>query len=102
MFSSKYVQAATTVLEEIGGGPIRSKELVAKIVEKGLLKDRPHRYHNILHRVREDEAFDTSKRGYVSLAPQTATQLTIPIVRVEEITLLEEPKVMAAGEEEEL
>ena len=99
MSSSKYVQAATTVLEEVGGGPIRSKELVAKIVEKGLLEDRPHLYHNILHRVREDEAFDTSKRGYVSLAPQVSTQLTAPIASKEDITLPEEPKVMVVGGE---
>ena len=66
--SSKYVDAALQTLDELGGGPIPSKTLVAAIIEKGLLEDRKYIYNNILTKVRESDLFDTSKRGFVSLA----------------------------------
>ena len=67
--SSKYVDAALQVLDELGGGPIPSKTLVAAIIEKGLLEDRKYLYNNILNKVRESDLFDTTKRGFVSLTP---------------------------------
>lgn len=66
--NSKYVDAAQQVLEELGGGPVPSKTLIDAIVEKGLLPDRQYLYHNVLRKVRESDLFDTSKRGFVSLA----------------------------------
>lgn len=66
--NSKYVEAAVSVLEELGGGPVPSQTLIKAIVEKGLLADRKYLYHNVLRRVRESELFDTSMRGWVSLA----------------------------------
>lgn len=67
---SKYVTAAAQVLDELGGGPVPSKTLIDAIVEKGLLEDRKYLYHNVLRKVRESDLFDTSKRGFVSLATQ--------------------------------
>ena len=69
--NSKYVDAAFQVLEELGGGPVPSKTLIDAIVEKGLLEDRKYLYHNVLRKVRESGLFDTSKRGFVSLTPET-------------------------------
>ncbi len=72
--NSKYVEAAFQVLDELGGGPISSRVLIAAIVEKGLLEDRKYLYHNVLRKVRESDLFDTSKRGFVSLAPETVSE----------------------------
>lgn len=105
MTTSKYAQAALTVLQEIGGGPISSKTLIAMIVEKGLLEDRPYLYHNVLRKVRESELFDTSKRGYVSLA---APAEMVPMVAeapeepIEEVVPVMAPKAMEAGGDEPL
>jgi len=68
--NSKYVEVAFQVLDELGGGPVPSKTLVDVIIEKGLLEDRKWLYHNVLQKVRGSELFDTSKRGFVSLASQ--------------------------------
>ena len=65
---SKYVEVAVQVLTELGGGPIPSRTLIDAIVDKGLLPQREYLYHNVLRKVRESDLFDTSKRGYVSLA----------------------------------
>ena len=72
--NSKYVDAAFQVLDELGGGPVSSNTLIRKIVEKGLLEDRKYLYHNVLRKVRESDLFDTSKRGFVSLTPETVSE----------------------------
>jgi len=71
---SKYVEVAVQVLTELGGGPIPSKTLIDVIVDKGLLPAREYLYHNVLRKVRESDLFDTSKRGYVSLAAPAAPE----------------------------
>lgn len=63
-----YEAAAREVLEELGGGPIPSKTLVAVAKEKGLIEDGAWVYHNMLRKVRESDEFDTSQRGHVALA----------------------------------
>lgn len=63
-----YVAAAITVLQELGGGPVSTKTLVAAAQERGLLGDGKWAYHNFSRKVRESDLFDTSVRGQVSLA----------------------------------
>ena len=65
---SDYVEAAREVLDELGGGPISSRDLVAAAQERGLVGNGTWVYHNFLRKIREDEKFDTSKRGYVALS----------------------------------
>jgi hypothetical protein len=73
--NSKYIDAVLTVLTELGGGPIPSKTLIDAIVEKGLLEPRTYLYHNVLRKVRESDLFDTSQRGFVSLAQNPDTSV---------------------------
>jgi hypothetical protein len=65
---SNYVEAARQVLGELGGGPIASRDLVAAAQERGLIGNGTWVYHNFLRRVRVEDEFDTSRRGYVALA----------------------------------
>jgi hypothetical protein len=67
---SNYVEAAQRVLSDLDGGPISSKKLVAAAKERELIGNGQWVYHNFLRKIREDERFDTSKRGYVSLAEE--------------------------------
>ncbi len=66
---SNYIEAGLQVLTELGGGPIRSKDLVRAAEERGLIGTTPYVYHNFLRKLRESDMFDTSTRGHVSLAP---------------------------------
>lgn len=68
--SNKYADAAFEVLSEMGGGPVRSKELVEAVQEKGDLPDTKYFYHYVLKACKEDERFDTSERGRIGLALQ--------------------------------
>lgn len=72
---SNYIEAARLVLDELGGGPISSQDLVAAAKERGLVGNGTWVYHNFLRKVRESAEFDTSRRGYVAMAtgaPATA------------------------------
>lgn len=73
---SNYLAAAKEVLNELGGGPIASRDLVAAAQERGLIGDGKWVYHNMLRRIRESDEFDTSRRGYVALAGDTAPPVT--------------------------
>lgn len=64
---SNYIDAAVQVLEELGGGPLSSKDLVKAAQERGLIGTTQYVYHNFLRKVRESDLFDTSVRGQVSL-----------------------------------
>lgn len=93
--NSKYVEAAVAVLTELGGGPVPSKTLIDAIVDKGLLPNREYLYHNVLRKVRESNLFDTSKRGFVSLAQQPAdVPANAPIAPIED-TFEEEAETAA-------
>ncbi len=66
-----YVEVARSVLDELGGGPLTSKVLVAAAKERKLLnEDNAWVYHHFLKAVRTSNVFDTSKRGYVSFAEE--------------------------------
>lgn len=92
--NSKYIEAAVAVLTELGGGPVPSKTLIDAIVDKGLLPPREYLYHNVLRKVRESELFDTSKRGYVSLAGAEAKPVDPnPVAESVETTFEEEAEV---------
>jgi hypothetical protein len=84
-----YVEAAKTVLTELGGGPISSRGLVAAAQERGLVGDGKWVYHNFLRKVRESGEFDTSVRGQISLvttAPEETTPEPTAEAEVEEKT----------------
>ncbi len=65
---ANYVKVALEILQELGGGPISTKTLVAAAQERGLVGDGKWVYHNLSRKVRESNLFDTSVRGQVSLA----------------------------------
>jgi len=65
---SNYIEAAMTILTELGGGPISSKDLVKIAQERGLVGTTTYVYHNMLRKIRESNLFDTAERGQVSLA----------------------------------
>lgn len=67
-----YTEAAKQVLQELGGGPIRSGDLIAAILERGLVPNTKYLYNHVLRAVRESAEFDTSTRGYVALANTAA------------------------------
>ena len=69
---SNYISAAREVLEELGGGPMASKDLVAAAQERGLVGEGKWVYHNFLRKIRESSEFDTSQRGKVALAQTSA------------------------------
>jgi hypothetical protein len=106
-FRSKYLKAAYLALEALGGGPITSGTLINAIVENNLLENRKCLYHNVLRRVRQSELFDTSTRGWVSLAPAPVEKLALqeePPSAVDVLTEIERSlKVQATplGEESE-
>jgi len=64
---ANYIEAAQAVLQELGGGPISTKTLVAAAQERGLVGDGKWVYHNFSRKVRESDLFDTSVRGQISL-----------------------------------
>lgn len=93
-----YVEAALTVLQELGGGPISTKTLVAAAHEHELIGDGKWVYHNFVRSVRNSNLFDTSVRGQISLvanpvpaepvapieeAPETVVETPIPETETE-------------------
>lgn len=64
---ANYLEAALEVLQELGGGPISTKTLVAAAQERGLIGEGKWVYHNFSRKVRESDLFDTSTRGQISL-----------------------------------
>lgn len=75
-----YIEAALTVLQELGGGPISTKTLVAAAHEHELIGDGKWVYHNLARCVRNSDLFDTSVRGRISLAekPTTPGAMDVP------------------------
>lgn len=77
---SNYVGIAQTVLSEVGGGPMSSRDLVAAAQERGLVGNGKWVYNNFLRKIRESEEFDTSRRGFVALATTENTpEVEVPI-----------------------
>ena len=64
---ANYIEAALAVLQELGGGPISTKTLVAAAQERGLIGDGKWVYHNFSRKVRESPLFNTSDRGRIRL-----------------------------------
>lgn len=79
---SNYVEAARTVLTELGGGPMPSRDLVAAAQERGLLPEGKWTYHNFLRKIRESGEFDTSVRGEVALMGAAAAAPVAPEAEV--------------------
>jgi len=77
---SDYVEAARSVLTELGGGPMTSRSLVAAARERGLLPEGNWVYHNFLRKIRESNEFNTSVRGQVSFA--NPLEVDAPVVEV--------------------
>ena len=87
---ANYVEAALTVLQELGGGPISTKVLVAAAQERGLVGDSTWVYHNFSRKVRESDLFDTSARGQVSLVQNVEQVIEEPVLEpVTEAPVLE-------------
>jgi hypothetical protein len=63
-----YADAVKSVLTELGGGPIRSQDLVKAVLERGIVEDGKYVYHYLLKAARDNsDTFDTSKRGFIAL-----------------------------------
>lgn len=85
---SNYIEAGITVLTELGGGPISSKDLVKATQERGLIGTTQYVYHNFLRKLRDSNLFDTSIRGQVSLVPEgevVAEAVAVPAALISEI-----------------
>jgi hypothetical protein len=95
---ANYEEAGLQVLEELGGGPISSKDLVAAAQERGLLPEGKFTYHNFLRRVRLSEKFDTSQRGYISLT--TGGTLAVPTAPSVEVPAVDAVETEVATETE--
>ena len=76
---ANYVEAALSVLQELGGGPISTKTLVTAAQERGLVGDGTWVYHNFSRKVRESDLFDTSTRGQVSLVQHVEPTIEEPV-----------------------
>ena len=70
---ANYTEVAKQMLQELGGGPVRSGDLVRAVIDKGLVPDTKYIYNHLLRAVRESSEFNTSLRGYVSLGEATDT-----------------------------
>jgi len=77
---ANYIDAGLAVLQELGGGPISTKVLVAAAQERGLIGESKWAYHNFSRKVRESELFDTSVRGQVSLVQNVEPVVEEPAV----------------------
>jgi hypothetical protein len=99
-----YVKVALEVLQELGGGPISTKTMVAFAKEEGLVGDGKWVYHNFSRKVRESDLFNTSVRGEIRLAvspltadgfvEETVGEIKEPVEVVEETeTVVEQPPV---------
>lgn len=93
---SNYIEAARQVLDELGGGPISSRDLVAAAQERNLIGNGKWVYHNFLRKLRESDEFDTSTRGQVSLAgASAAAPVAVPEA---EVSLPAAPEALPADE----
>ena len=63
---ANYIEVGTALLQELGGGPVPTKTLVAAAQEKDLIPDGKWAYHNFSRKLRESPLFDTSVRGQIS------------------------------------
>ena len=99
---SNYIESAMSILTELGGGPISSKDLVKIAQERGLVGTTTYVYHNMLRKIRESSLFDTTVRGQVSLLipgtepiiinePVTAPLVGAPAAVISEILSSEIP-----------
>ncbi len=79
---SNYVTAAIEILQELGGGPIATKDLVSRAQERGLVNNTGKwAYHNMTAALRKSEAINTTEHGQVSLAvelPGTGVNMSVP------------------------
>lgn len=82
---ANYIEGALAVLQELGGGPISTKTLVAAAQERGLVGDGKWVYHNFSRKVRESDLFDTSVRGQISLIGPIAEPVVEEIIPVPEV-----------------
>lgn len=69
-----YAEVAREVLDELGGGPITSGDLVRAAQERGLIGTDMWVYHSFLRKVRGAPEFDTSQHGRISLVKQGAPE----------------------------
>ena len=72
---ANYIEAAEAVLQELGGGPISTKTLVAAAQERELIGEGKWIYHNFSRKVRSSNLFDTSVRGQISLAQNVEPEI---------------------------
>lgn len=77
-----YIKAALEVLQELGGGPLPTKTLIAAAQERGLIGDKKWVYYNFSRKIRDSALFDTTVRGQVSLMPML--QEAAPIIEAPE------------------
>jgi len=91
---ANYIDAALEILQELGGGPISTKTLVAAAQERGLVGDGTWVYHNFSRKVRESNLFDTSVRGQITLIQnaEPVAEVEMPAAPVEEAPM-PEPEV---------
>ena len=83
--NNKYAVAAKVALEEVGGGPLRSKQLFDLMVEKGMIPNEKNVYNYVLKACKESPDFDTSARGRIGLAKPQDDVVAAPAVYVEEV-----------------
>jgi hypothetical protein len=74
-----YLEAALTVLQELGGGPISTKTLITAAKERGLLGNKKWDSNHFSRKVRESKLFDTSVRGRVRLAKNFEPSVEEPV-----------------------
>lgn len=94
---ANYAEAAFAVLQELGGGPVSTKTLVAAAQERGLIGEGKWVYHNFSRKVRESALFDTSVRGQISLAQNAAPAAPVEEPVVEPESSIEEPETEFPG-----
>ena len=87
---ANYIDAALTVLEELGGGPISTKTLVVAAQERGLVGDGKWVYHNFSRKVRDSNLFDTSVRGQISLVKADVEPVVEEAVEANPVPVVEE------------
>lgn len=93
----KYIEAGVAVLNELGGGPISTKTLVAAAQERGLVPEDKWVYHNFSRAIRESELFDTSVRGKISLT--NPNPLSTPSSAVKEDNFVADSEDLGANSE---
>ena len=85
---ANYIEVGTAILQELGGGPVPTKTVVAVAQEKGLVPEGKWTYHNFSRKLRASPLFDTSVRGRISLV--AVLQDVAPLADVEEDVVQDE------------